>query len=366
MIKEFFKNFDVTVKEVITALIAAEIFENINWSYRNAENKRYSHCRQYFLNENVMEMCYKSDFQYLLMLHTNKDFRRQENKNRSKRINNTKTEDFVCAYNSENIKNLVFSYDDLEAARAECEDNKNRLSNLNCSAIRLRNDVECEYHDKDGRMHNSFVSCPKVLRNRLTMGIGKKNILVNQGDVDYRSMHPTFFAHYVMTQLATDKLDLLDEYNDWNSFWTDPEVHPRTALMIELGLDANDKNAKDKFKISLLSVLNDENYNYELLIRNWIAIRFPKLFDVWFIQNHNKVRETGCNISKIYEKQLLRNAEFYEFAANLDCKILDCHDGVSVFCKKPEDFADISEKIIDFQVSLCQNLFGITPIITNK
>ena len=98
----------------------------------------------------------------------------------------------------------------------------------------------------------------------------------------------------------------------------------------------------------------------------WLDIpalwRFPALWEVWRGTN---VAQTGCNLSKFFESALLRTPEFYNFAESLPgVKVLDCHDGLSIFAAEDDKDAEAkAEKIRDFLVNLTVNKFAIRPVI---
>jgi hypothetical protein len=147
---------------------------------------------------------------------------------------------------------------------------------------------------------------------------------------------------------------LSSEVTQWNALWT-AEEDPREMLATKWGW------TKSKVKRALLTDLNDPR-KYSTPFKDWMEKEFHCLFILW---RDTKVKATGCNLSKFYESELLRSAEFYQFAAKLqDIRILCCHDGVSVFTLEHDEQAlQKAERLRDFLVNLTLTKFGIKPVV---
>ena len=118
---------------------------------------------------------------------------------------------------------------------------------------------------------------------------------------------------------------------------------------------------RDEIKHSLLVDLN-ERKSYPTPFKDWLADKFPILFTIW---RSTDVANTGCNLSRFYESELLREPKFYEFLKTIQgVAPLCCHDGISMFASEDdkEAFAK-AERIRDYLVELTHRKFGVRPII---
>jgi hypothetical protein len=330
--------------------------------------------KSYGISEEVRQFVAQDTTDFVNMLHNNIDFYRRIREQRQRRQRLFKpTGDIVVDTNLYNIGNLGYRPEDYEQVLASIKDDPGLTQtqrqyapeNVKVSIKRLvTGDYTVIRHEADGRMHNVYNQMHAKMRNflwisELQQGPTQRFLrLRNQYNIDFRAMHPAFLATYlypIVPQFVGISLDALsDEVDRWNALWT-AEQDPRELLASKWG------KTKQWVKRALLVDLN-ELRNYRTPFKDWMAVEFPVLFRTW---RSTEVNQTGCNLSKYYESELLRTPEFYEFAATLeDIRMLCCHDGVSVFAREDDQHALYkAERIRDFLVKVTWRKFGIRPVI---
>ena len=335
------------------------------------------YCKAYQVSDETRSFVAEDVADYVMMLHANQEFYRRAYKRRhQRRIRRKATGDIVVDTNWRNISNLHYRQTDFERVIASIQDDHSLTpserqfgpENVKLSIKRLTTgDFKVMRYDVDGRMHNVFNQMHERMRNVLYIHEPNRTIIFrNRYNVDYRAMHPTFLGIYLFNILTNHVFPIVVENVDiyakklpsevhrWNTLWT-AEEDPRAVLAALWGW------TKDKVKHSLLTDLNEPR-NYRTPFKEWMGAEFPFLFQLW---RSTDVKATGCNLSKFYESELLRNAEFYQFAATMeDVRILCCHDGVSVFAPKEDEQARSKADLIKhFLENLIWRKFQIKPVI---
>ena len=361
-----FNNHKINYIDVLTELLKSGIIADIDWSYRFTDNPIWNKCRKYKLSDNIIDMIQQDDQEYLIKLHTDKVFKRNELKAKNKRKHRymKKSNNIVHDTNYKNIYNIIINPEDIEYARKSIEDAggdfeevKNAIRNLDSTSRRMTDDIDVKTYEKDGRLHNCYNQCPRELRNRLKIKDEEGNIYYNAFDLDYRAMHPSFLGIYIFNHLNPENsldTNMVDELNKWNELWFG--INDPREMLKDLFQYENKQDVKDLLLVSL----NEPRY-YLDDFRHWFRDNFPNMFELWFNSDKNT---TGCNISKNIESQLLRDTQFYLFINKIDTiKVLDVHDGMSIFVREGVDAIEDCHKVIDYQINLCYARFGIKPII---
>jgi hypothetical protein len=367
-IQDLFRGYNVPYTVVLRVLVDMGVIE-INRSYLPNE-----YCKEYGISDEVRQFVAQDTADFVNMLHSNIDFYRRIRERKRKRLSRLKsTGDIVVDTNLYNIGHLDYQQEDYEKVLESIKDDRlltpnQRLyapENVTVSIKRLvTGDYTVIRHEADGRMHNVYNQMHAKMRNFLWISevqpVPTQRFLRlrNRYNIDYRAMHPTFLATYlypiVVENVRHFVMTLGNEVERWNALWT-AEQDPRELLASKWG------KTKQWVKRALLVDLNEPR-NYSTPFKDWMSNEFPVLFRTW---RSTEVNQTGCNLSKYYESELLRTADFYEFAATLeDIRILCCHDGVSVFAREDDQQArSKAERLRDFLVNMTWRKFGISPVI---
>lgn len=369
-----FKGFDVDYRDVLQELLRIGILIDIDWTYRFCDVPLFSHCRKYKLGDDVKSMVMEDDVEYLKKLHEDKVFRGKELNKKNKKKNRfmKNNNDLVIKTNYNNIYNMKYTPTDLENAEHDImnhqspDEVENKLRTLYNITRRMTDDIEVKIHEIDGRLHNCYNQCPKELRNRLY--IEDNNIKYNNSfDIDYRAFHPSFLGIYIYKYLypmlssslsyiiwENVLVELHQEYNKWNELWFGID-DPRDMMRVIFDYD----NKDDVKKLLLTSINEPKNYMDDF--RHWFKEEFPLMFHIWF--NSDK-STTGCGISKYIEKELLRDTQFYILTNDMNnIRVMDVHDGISIFVREGVDAQEDIKKIVDYQVNLCKSRYGVSPVI---
>ena len=174
--------------------------------------------------------------------------------------------------------------------------------------------------------------------------------------VDIKSCHPTFWSYYIYNIYSSSLpihyvgvfSDIVVEHNKWVELFTNNNIDGREVISTQLGITT------DRTKQLLNSAINGS----QNIVFEWIATNFPNLFQYWV--NHTNVKQTGCNISKMFEGRLLRTPDLYNMVSTLHMTIIDEHDGFTVFGSN-DDLTLLSNinVVISYLKGKSEELFGI-------
>jgi hypothetical protein len=214
------------------------------------------------------------------------------------------------------------------------------------------------YNEADGRICNEWV----LMKSDMRLAFKYKN-MTNQGVIDIRACHPTFFSSYLMNPLLKlkkareqgeegmesspsssilhyvthkgDKSSITHgydtskaqhEHTQWIELFTSDEIDARDVIAKECGYES-----RAVVKAALTETLNGSR-QWKVLLR-WIETRFPTLYGVWQSTN---VKETGPNISKEFETAIINDPGLLQLAEKLNVKLAYEYDGFTVFAAKEE------------------------------
>jgi hypothetical protein len=346
----------------------------------------------YKISQEVSQYVREDLDDYIMMLHTNSVFRRKTYKAKHNiKQRGAKSDDLVVTLNFRDIHSLCYdpmTYNMIidgisKDGTLTATEKQHAIDNIKITVRRLATgDFEVKPYDVDGRFHTVFTQTNKRLRDTFYIKEDGR-VFVNAYNVDIRAEHPSFLAEFLKfcselptkfsinvpisssrdssrlpsTPIVTDNVDrykvLNNEVDRWNSLWT-AEKDPREVM-------AKAQNTtKDHIKKGLLVDLN-ERRNYSTPFKDWFKAEFPMLYEIW---RNTDVAMTGCNLSKLFESGLLRVPELYQLAESLGVRILDCHDGLSVFVEDGDSCGkEKAEKLKECLVELSVKKFGLRPII---
>ena len=156
---------------------------------------------------------------------------------------------------------------------------------------------------------------------------------------------PFKLLHYLGENVTTFE----EEVRNWNLFWNHAIIDPKQQIITDLGI----KCSRKQIKKCINSAINGS----ENKVFSWIKNSFPVLFSIWQKLNPE---ETGPRISKLYESQIILDAELFHLAESLDLEILSLHDGIGVFGSETDPQLDSkAEKLRDCIQERSLRLFGL-------
>ena len=140
------------------------------------------------------------------------------------------------------------------------------------------------------------------------------------------------------------------ERDRWIAFWTDETADPRDVIARELGLK------KDRVKKLVNSAINGSQNR----LSKWIETNFPCLFKIWMTTN---LKETGNQISKTYETDIMLNGDFFKFVQSLGIRVMPEHDGYSIFSSRDDDKLPEKLKLMVHHLKEYSNRKFCVPIV---
>ena len=409
-LKNIFYQYDVTIAESIAAMKSSNLIEHIA-GYYDQTGKTKSACAKFKLTPLAKSILVDGEMQYLRHLADDKSVRRNAKKTHSRNkisVLSNQPHDEVCDHLCKLLFNVAINESKLVSLleRFDLNNKTQAAQALNIltfsDQIRSGSFAEVKRTKSDGRIHHPIVLIKSDARTVFQVN-GYKYL----GTLDLRACHPTFFASYLLTlflnKIQSDQITkylfsntlttsssidrinliissnsfdsshflssmnlyhlssnttpqylvgfadkLVEEYNKWNSQWTDQNMDPREIICAEVGYRSQ-KLAKQ----SLVSAINGSRNK----IYDWIRKNYPTLFALWECTDKKK---TGNNISRIFETTLILNQTVIDAAAALNLVLVPEHDGYGIFAE-PED-AEIENKAKLIEATIqnnCIQQFGL-------
>ena len=300
---------------------------------------------------------------------------------RHKRINYS---DYLRNYLQDLMDNIDFNNEIIDEELDKFE-GMDATQNHICKAlinIAEHNDKPFEQNITDSRIWNEIVGMKSSMRR----GLLYKNLNYNY-TIDIRSCHPLFFGRYNLINYISNHLSLLssfssivmlnvrpihqksndliyynifDEYLKWTKFFTDI-VDPRIIISNDIGW-GNSKKSIKRCKQALNETINGSR-KYKKVCR-WIEEEYPLLYKVWM---ETDIKETGPNISKMFETVIMKDEALYRLADSLMVKLSYEYDGVGVFSLNSDpDIINKLNIISNWITNKSIELFDIPVVVTIK
>ena len=366
---------DRSYKQYIDALQELKLV-NINDSYLNDID---GFTMSYMTTDLAGEILRDSEKEYFMKLINDKDVKRNNQKNNSKRQKSKTTyTNYLFNYISDLLYNVKYDFDKamkiIDSNDWGVDTQRSVYNKL--IAFETLDFKDLKYNADDNRIFNDFVAMKSDMRKAFTY-----NNLSYLYTIDIRGCHPTYFAHYIrnyylttikepttnhITTYHTDNCDILTnpsviceidkEYKKWTELFTSKTVTPKKVLSEALGC------TEDEAKERLNSTINGMKTHKPLL--RWMEKEFPTLYKVWQTTN---VKQTGPNISKHYETVLMADETIFKMGDDMGIKFSPEYDGVGVFCNTSDtDINDKMNLIRNYIVYKSKQLWGIEIVVVIK
>lgn len=318
-------------------------------------------CKSYLVTEAALELLSSSNMEYLKALHEDKKVIRRNQVNISKRkVMHTTYKDYVLDYIYDSI--IHISYDTGQAMAMVTGSGwcpmTQQAAEQSLIAFKTKDFVTLNYNNADGRVFNEFVGMKSDLRQAF-----KYKKMERKAVIDIRACHPTFFSAYVYDLFLTTEnrnihfgindQNILNEHNRWVELFTNPLIDPREVIGNEI------ERSKDEVKVSLTETMNGSRKFPRQL--EWIKKNYPFLYAVW---QTTHLKDTGPNISAMYESKIMLHPELYKQTEEQGIKIAYEYDGVSVFSSDIKSILNDKVQYLAKRIqSLAQRECGIPLVL---
>lgn len=416
-LKSLFRGSKLKYKEVLSVLERLEILAPPRRGFYNRATKQ-GWVSRFQLTSFGLDLLLDENREYIRKLNQDPKLRqRLENNRRAKKCRLPANEDYVALRTHQNILDLRKNQeiydsiltkfnDQLKNDKTLSPDKKERKkNNVKAAIISIETGrfEEIKRCNTDGRLYHPFVMMKSDFRPAFRLR-GKKFLR----DIDIRSCYPSFWAKYIydiiklseylslnpelekalkdnnkeliskltnnsiypnsnyynnmylllspnippqgIQYLGENVTTFEEEVRKWNLFWNHPLIDPKQQIITDLGI----KCSRKQIKKCINSAINGSPNK----VFPWIEENFPVLFSIW---QKVKPEETGFKISKLYESQIILDAELFHLADSLDLEILTLHDGIGVFCSETDPELDSkAAKLRDCIQERSFRLFGLT------
>jgi hypothetical protein len=362
---------DFAYKKYLNALESLELL-TIGNSYIVGNDDIEGVCKTYLVTTEGVDLLSAANVEYLKALHTDQKVIRKTQQSISKRAAMHSTySDYVLNYIADGLNHFNYDYD--KAMSVVSGSGWSPLTQQSAEqsliSFKTKDFGNLQYNKTDGRVFNEFVSMKSDLRQAF-----KYKKMTRMAVIDIRACHPTFFStyileyvllnnnfstlpilpHYVMDKGDRNQLNPLiinkpspksliinepshnpliinEEYNynkstlemeheKWLNLFTNPLIDPRDVIGSEID------RTKAEVKEALSQTLNGSKKYKKVL--DWLEKTFPCLYAIW---QTTDIKQTGCNISRLYESKVMLHPEIYKQTEAQGLKIAYEYDGISVF-----------------------------------
>ena len=148
---------------------------------------------------------------------------------------------------------------------------------------------------------------------------------------------------------------LLEEYNNWNALWTNPDIDPREQIAGDIGY-----RRVSLAKKSINSAINGGKNR----AADWIHKNYPNLATIWKCTD---IKRTGTNISRMFETRIILNQTVIDDAARQNLILVPEHDGYGIFANPDDAEIEIKAKTVEAAIQKnCLKDFGLKPVLKFK
>jgi hypothetical protein len=317
-------------------------------------------CKSYLVTEKGLDLLYSDKTEYLKKLHTQSDVILRNQKAVSQRVKNRKmTGDYVIDHQTKVQDSLSFNYSQAMSIVSGSLYTKESQTAAVQSLVEFstKDFTPLARNETDGRIPTAFVRMNSQLRDSFMYEKNTPRAAV----LDIRACHPTFLGMYLVDYviLHTKEFDgidpdrLKDDVEKWNAVWTSELIDPRDTVAVMIG------RTKSQVKDALIKIINGHKSYTKVL--NWIKSQFPEMYKTW---QRTKVDQTGVNISKHFETQIMLEPELFRLSESLGLTLVYEYDGVSVFTGETGiNLICKCQQIARFIVSTSERKLMIRPVI---